>query len=171
MRHNQASHAGLSLQYRQDLCSIRRCFSPQSPWHNFPFFPLLFSGSQSRLSDSRSVKTPGCRESQCTRKGGEGGTIKKLNSRKTGLQVWRKPRYRFVSQPQRTRAVTRRRLASVLTAPQNFSRSPAPPGRGKSQAGKAKPSVWSASKYDALCKRKRGPGNLLFNGKQQKHQF
>lgn len=152
-------------------------FFPQSPWHNFPFFPLLFSGSQSRLSDSRSVKTPGCRESQCTRKGGGGGgTIKKLNSRKTGLQVWRKPRYRFVSQPQKNRAVTRRRLASVLPAPQNFSHSPAPParqgrGRRKSKAGKAEPSVWSASKYDALCKQTRGPGNLLLDWKQQQHQL
>lgn len=41
MRHNQASHAGLSLQYRQDLCSIRRCFSPKAldiTFHSFPYY-------------------------------------------------------------------------------------------------------------------------------------
>lgn len=78
MRHNQASHAGLSLQHRQDLCSIRRCFSPKAldiTFHSLPYYfpvPRLDLGLPSRAN-------PRLPESPCTRKG-EGGTIKKLDT-------------------------------------------------------------------------------------------
>lgn len=54
-------------------------FFPQSPWHNFPFFPLLFSGSPSRLWDSRAVQAPACRRARALGRG-KGGTIKKLDT-------------------------------------------------------------------------------------------
>lgn len=177
MRHNQASHAGLSLQYRQDLCSISRCFSPKALHITFHSFPDYFPVHSLDFRTPVLWKPLAVEKASALRQAGKGagrGTIKKLNSRKTGLQVWRRPG--FVSQRQITRAATRRQLASALPAPQNFSRSPAhlarrERGKRKSQAGKAEPSVWSASKCDALCKQMRGPGNLPLDWKQEKHQL
>lgn len=79
MRHNQASHAGLSLQHRQDLCSIRRCFSPKAidtTFHSSPhYLPAL--GPDFRAPGP--WKPPGVEKGRAGGRGGEGrGNNKKV---------------------------------------------------------------------------------------------
>lgn len=76
MRHNQASHAGLSLQHRQDLCSIRRCFSPKALDITFHSFPYYFPVPRLDFGTPEPCKPPPAGEPVHS----EGGTIKKLDT-------------------------------------------------------------------------------------------
>lgn len=89
MRHNQASHAGLSLQHRQDLCSIRRCFSPKALDITFHSFPYYFPVPRLDFGTPEPCKPPPTGEPVHS-EGGRGNN-KKVGHRKTGLQVWREP--------------------------------------------------------------------------------
>lgn len=97
MRHNQASHAGLSLQHRQDLCSIRRCFSPKALDITFHSFPYYFPVPRLDFGTAEPSKPPPAGEPEHS-EGGRGNN-KKVGHRKTGLQVWREPRPRLLPLP------------------------------------------------------------------------
>lgn len=137
MRHNQASHAGLSLQYRQDLCSIRRCFSPKAldiTFHSFPYyFPV----------HSLDFRTPVLwkplaveKASALGKGGGGGGNNKKVEQQEDGPTGLAKapvsvcfPAPKKQSSNQEAAGVSATSTSKLLPLPSP----PSPPGKGKEE--------------------------------------
>lgn len=91
------------------------------------------------------METPGCRESQCTEAGGGGGgkrNNKKVEQQEDGPTGLAKARVCFPApdHPSSNQAAVSVRAAST-TELLPLPSPPRPPGKGKSQARKAEPSV------------------------------
>lgn len=118
MRHNQASHAGLSLQHRQDLCSIRRCFSPKALDITFHSFPYYFPVPRLDFGTAEPSKPPPAGEPEHS----EGGTIKKLDTGRQACRSGRAP----ASVPSSPGSPGQQPGAPAPPAPSNLCHDPAP---------------------------------------------